>query len=67
MNQLLANKLNEEGAIILVLNMPKGAAIGLDYNTWLVGEEFMGFKMISPGFHCLFYKFELSYILIIVL
>ena len=58
MNQLLANKLNEEGAIILVLNMPKGCAIGLDYNSWLVGEEFMGFKMISPGFHCLFYRYD---------
>lgn len=56
MNQLIANNLNEEGAIILVLNMPKGSAIGLDYNTWLVGDAFLGFKMINPGFHCLFYK-----------
>ena len=56
MNQILANKLNEEGAIILVLNMQIGAEIGLDYNSWLVGKEFMGFKMISPGFHCLFYR-----------
>ena len=56
MNQVLANKLNEEGAIILVLNMQVGAEVGLDYNSWLAGKEFMGFKMISPGFHCLFYR-----------
>ena len=55
MNQGLANSLNEEGAIILILNMQTGAEIGLDYNSWLVGEQFMGFKMINPGFHCLFY------------
>ncbi|KAK8795440.1 hypothetical protein WA588_004281, partial [Blastocystis sp. NMH] len=36
--------------------MQKGAVIGLDYNSWLVGPEFMGFKMINPGFHCLFYS-----------
>ena len=56
MNQALANSLNEEGAIILILNMQAGAEIGLDYNSWLVGEQFMGFKMINPGFHCLFYR-----------
>ena len=56
MNQLIANKLNEEGAIILILEMQVGAEIGLDYNSWLVGTEFMGFKMINPGFHCLFYR-----------
>lgn len=56
MNQLVANQLNEEGAIVLILNMQKGAEIGLDYNSWLVGPEFMGFKMINPGFHCLFYR-----------
>ena len=50
------NKLNEEGAILLVLDMPKGAEIGIDYNSWLVGESFLGFKMINPGFHCLFYR-----------
>ena len=46
MNQALANKLNEEGAIVLILDMQKGAEIGLDYNSWLVGESFLGFKMI---------------------
>ena len=56
MNQAFANKLNEEGAILLVLDMPKGAEIGIDYNSWLVGESFWGFKMINPGFHCLFYR-----------
>lgn len=56
MNQAFANKLNEEGAILLVLDMPKGAEIGIDYNSWLVGDSFMGFKMINPGFHCLFYR-----------
>jgi uncharacterized protein C20orf4 homolog len=56
MNQLIANKLNEEGAIILILEMQVGAEIGLDYNSWLVGKEFMGFKMVNPGFHCLFYR-----------
>ncbi|KAM7456476.1 hypothetical protein BLSTO_02770 [Blastocystis sp. subtype 1] len=56
MNQTFANKLNEEGAILLILDMPKGAEIGIDYNSWLVGESFLGFKMINPGFHCLFYS-----------
>lgn len=56
MNQALANKLNEEGAIVLILDMQKGAEIGLDYNSWLVGKSFLGFKMINPGFHCLFYR-----------
>lgn len=59
MNQLVANQLNEEGAIVLILNMQKGAEIGLDYNSWLVGPEFMGFKMINPGFHCLFFRYAL--------
>lgn len=56
MNQATANKLNEEGGIILIIDMPKGTAVGLDYNTWLVGDNFLGFKMVNPGFHCLFYK-----------
>ena len=59
MNQILANKLNEEGAIILILNMQVGAEVGLDYNSWLAGKEFMGFKMVSPGFHCLFYRYSI--------
>ena len=60
MNQLVANQLNEEGAIVLIRNMQKGAEIGLDYNSWLVGPEFMGFKMINPGFHCLFYRWAMG-------
>lgn len=60
MNQILANKLNEEGAIILILNMQVGAEVGLDYNSWLAGKEFMGFKMVSPGFHCLFYRYSIN-------
>ena len=50
MNQELANRLNEEGAIVIILNMQKGAEIGLDYNSWLVGEQFMGFKMVLHHF-----------------
>ena len=51
-----ANWLFENGSIIVILDMPAGFEFGIDYNSWTVGENFKGVKMIPPGFHIMHFK-----------
>ncbi|XP_077985016.1 protein AAR2 homolog [Glandiceps talaboti] len=51
-----ANKLFQEGAILLFLDVPEGTEFGIDYNSWTVGSKFRGVKMIPPGVHFIYYS-----------
>lgn len=46
----------EEGATLVLLGVPEGTELGLDYKTWGVGPRFRGIKMIPPGIHFLHYS-----------
>ncbi|XP_039591259.1 protein AAR2 homolog [Polypterus senegalus] len=52
----LARSLFEEGATLVLLEVPEGTEFGIDYNTWQVGPRFRGIKMIPPGIHFLHYS-----------
>lgn len=56
MDQETANHLFEEGGILVFLDVPPGTEFGIDYNSWNVGTEFKGVKMIPPGVHFVFYR-----------
>ena len=45
-----------EGASLILLDVPEGTEIGIDYNSWEVGPHFKGIKMIPAGLHFLFYS-----------
>ncbi|XP_062871464.1 protein AAR2 homolog [Trichomycterus rosablanca] len=46
----------EEGATLVLLGVPEGTELGLDYKSWQVGPRFRGIKMIPPGIHFLHYS-----------
>ena len=56
MDQETANVLFEEGAILVFLDMPEGSEFGMDFNSWNVGPNFRGMKMIPPGVHFVYYR-----------
>lgn len=56
MDQDLARSLFEEGAALVLLDVPARTEFGIDYNYWTVGPKFKGVKMIPPGFHFVFYR-----------
>ena len=56
MNQEQARELYEEGAFIVLLEVPQNTEIGIDYNSWRSGPKFMGIKMIPPGLHFVYYR-----------
>ncbi|MGH0153723.1 UNVERIFIED_CONTAM: hypothetical protein FKN15_025431 [Acipenser sinensis] len=56
MDPELALGLFEEGATLVLLGVPEGTELGIDYNTWQVGPRFRGVKMIPPGLHFLHYS-----------
>ena len=45
--------LAEQGATILLLGVPAGTTIGIDFTTYAAGDKFAGLKMIPPGLHFL--------------
>ncbi|EDV29117.1 Protein AAR2-like protein [Trichoplax sp. H2] len=49
-----AKSLFEEGAVIIVEDMPVGNEFGIDYNWWNTGQKFQGLKMIPAGLHFIF-------------
>lgn len=51
----VARGLFEEGAILVLLDVPQGTELGIDCKSWLVGPRFRGVKMIPPGLHFLHY------------
>ena len=56
MDPAVAQKLFKEGAAIVIIDVPLGTEIGIDMNSWNVGEKFMGIKMIPPGIHFVYYS-----------
>lgn len=55
MDQELAKRLFEEGAVLVLLDVPERTEFGIDYNCWSVGPKFKGLKMIPPGLHLVYY------------
>lgn len=55
MDHEVARGLFEEGATLVLLCVPDGTELGLDYKTWTLGPRFRGVKMIPPGLHFLHY------------
>lgn len=49
--QAIANRLFEEGAILVVAGLPAGTEFGIDLDTNKVDELFRGVKMIPAGPH----------------
>lgn len=56
MDQETAQVLFEEGATLIFLDMPEGSEFGMDFNSWNVGPNFRGMKMIPPGVHFVYYS-----------
>ncbi|XP_028309215.1 protein AAR2 homolog [Gouania willdenowi] len=52
----VARRLFEEGATLVLLDVPKGTELGIDCKVWKVGPLFKGVKMIPPGLHFLYYS-----------
>ena len=48
-----ANELAKQGATLLLLGVPAGTTIGIDFTSYTAGEKFGGLKMIPPGLHFL--------------
>ncbi|KAL4437251.1 hypothetical protein ABPG75_004390 [Micractinium tetrahymenae] len=44
-------ELAQRGGTILLLDVPEGAAVGVDQQTFVVGPKFKGVKMVPPGTH----------------
>lgn len=51
-----AKALFDEGAALILLNVPPGTEFGIDYNSWNTGKRFKGVKMIPPGVHFVYYS-----------
>ena len=56
MDPAVAKKLLVEGASVVILGVPPGTQVGIDMNSWNVGDQFMGVKMIPPGLHFVYYS-----------
>ena len=54
-DQDLAQRLFKEGAMLVMLEVPEGTEVGIDYNSWRAGSRFHGVKMIPPGVHFVYY------------
>ena len=49
------NALAAQGATLLLLDVPAGTTIGIDFTSYTAGDKFAGLKMIPPGLHFLSY------------
>ncbi|CAL1530086.1 unnamed protein product [Lymnaea stagnalis] len=56
MDQVTARNLFEQGAMFILIGFPEGSEFGIDYNSWNVGPNFKGVKMIPPGLHFIYYS-----------
>ncbi len=56
MDPELANMLFHQGATFVFLDVPAGTEFGIDCNSWEVGPNFRGVKMIPPGIHFMYYR-----------
>ena len=59
----VARRLFAEGAVLVLVDVPERTEVGIDYNCWTVGPRFRGIKMIPPGFHFVFYRYKLIYLM----
>lgn len=46
-----AAKATAFGGTVLLLNVPPGTTVGVDYRSFVTGEKFLGVKMLTPGLH----------------
>ena len=56
MDQETAQTLFENGAFLILLNVPPGTEIGIDLHSWRTGQEFRGIKMIPSGVHFVYWS-----------
>ena len=56
MDQETAQTLFENGAFLILLNVPPGTEIGIDLHSWRTGQEFRGIKMIPSGIHFVYWS-----------
>jgi len=56
MDPQVARRLLVEGATLVLLDVPAGTEIGIDMNSWNIGQKFKGVKMIPPGLHFVYYS-----------
>nr|CAG4644194.1 EOG090X0AVR [Lepidurus arcticus] len=56
MDQELAKLLFEEGATLVLQDVPVGTEFGIDLASWNTGEKFRGVKMIPPGLHFIYFS-----------
>ncbi|XP_053203358.1 protein AAR2 homolog [Panonychus citri] len=55
-DQNTAKDLLSHGAFFLLIDLPVGSTIGIDFSEYSVGVKFKGFKMIPPGLHFVHYS-----------
>ena len=58
MDQDTARVLFREGAVLILHEVPEGTEFGIDYHSWTVGPKFRGIKMIPPGVHFVYYRYQ---------
>ena len=56
MDNYAAQELFVKGGKALILDVPAGTEIGIDYNAWNVGERFKGIKFIPKGLHFIYFS-----------
>lgn len=54
MDEATAVHLFEEGAFVLITDVPEGTEFGIDLTSYKTAENFRGVKMIPPGTHFLY-------------
>jgi A1 cistron-splicing factor AAR2 len=47
----------QRNGTILCLDVPEGTEFGIDYQSWIIGSQFKGVKLIPPGVHFVYYKY----------
>lgn len=52
----VARRLFEEGALLVLLDVPVRTEVGIDCYMWQAGPRFKGVKMIPPGLHFVYYR-----------
>ena len=48
-------QLSEQTGTLLLLDVPEGTIVGLDFTSYTVGPSFKGIKLIPPGLHLVHY------------
>ena len=58
MDPNVSQRLFADGGTLILLDVPEGTEVGIDYNSWNTGPRFKGIKMIPPGFHFVYYRYQ---------